>query len=88
MTKQVAKQQLAIGIRNAVLCGKPEKIKLDKVIEIMNEKKINRNMLKATIRAGNASFLAKDDPDGSKTEAMKEQVCSWIEANISKNIGK
>ena len=88
MRKGEAKLALAIGIRNAIVMDHPEKIHLDKVVETMNEKRITRAMLKATIRSGNAGFIMKDDPDGTKTEAMKAKVFDWIDKNISKDVGR
>lgn len=84
MTKQVAKQQIATAIRNAYICNKTGSLKMENINKIMNEKGITRTQLKATIRAGNASFLMKDDPDGTKTEAMKVEICEWIDQNFDK----
>ena len=84
MTKQVAKQQIAAAIRSAYIAGKTGSLKMDHIREIMEERKITRTQIKATIRAGNASFVMKDDPDGTKTEAMKAEICEWIDQNFDK----
>lgn len=84
MTKQVAKQSIAHAIRNAVIADHTDKLKMDLILKTMDEKKINRNMIKATIRSGNQAFLVKDDPDGTKTAALVEKVCTWIDSNLPK----
>lgn len=84
MTKQVAKQQIAVAIRSAYIAGKTASLKMDHIRKILEEKKITRTQLKATIRSGNASFVMKDDPDGRKTEAMKAEICEWIDQNFDK----
>ena len=84
MTKQAAKQQIAVAIRSAYIAKKTGALKMDHIKEIMNEKKITRTQIKATIRSGNASFLLNNDPDGSKTEAMKAEICEWIDQNFDK----
>lgn len=84
MTKQEAKLGIARTIRNAVINDKTDKLKVDRIKEVMQEKKITRTQLKATIRSGNASFKLIDDPDGSKTEAMKVKICEWIDNNFDK----
>lgn len=84
MTKQLAKQQIAIIIRNAYLCNNIGSLKMENINKIMTEKGITRTQLKATIRSGNASFVMKDDPDGKKTEAMKVEICEWIDQNFDK----
>ena len=84
MTKQLAKQQIAIIIRNAYLCNNIGSLKMENINKVMTEKGITRTQLKATIRSGNASFVMKNDPDGKKTEAMKVEICEWIDQNFDK----
>lgn len=84
MTKQLAKQQIATVIRNAYICNKIESLKLENIKKLMTERGITRTQLKATIRSGNASFVVKDDSDGKKTEAMKAEICEWIDQNFDK----
>ena len=82
MTKQAAKQSIAVAIRSAYIVKKTGSLKMDHIKEIMNEKKITRTQLKATVRAGKASFLLSNDSDGSKTEAMIAEICEWIDQNF------
>ena len=84
MTKQLAKQYVARAIRDAYICKNIESLKLESIKKLMNEKGITRTQLKATIRSGNASFVMKSDPDGKKTEAMKVEICEWIDQNFDK----
>lgn len=84
MTKQLAKQYIARAIRDAYICKNIESLKLESIKKLMNEKGITRTQLKATIRSGNASFVMKSDPDGKKTEAMKVEICEWIDQNFDK----
>ena len=84
MTKQLAKQYIARAIRDAYICKNIESLKLESIKKLMNEKGITRTQLKATIRSGNASFTMKNDPDGKKTEAMKVEICEWIDQNFDK----
>ena len=83
MTAKEAKTSIAMAIRNAVIGEKTEHLKMDKIKEVMEEKKINRTQLKATIRNGNAGFVLKeDDSDLSKTKAMNEKICAFIDENF------
>lgn len=84
MTKQLAKQYIARIIRDSYICNKIESLKMENINKIMTEKGITRTQLKATIRSGNASFVMKDDSDGKKTEAMKAEICEWIDQNFDK----
>ena len=84
MTKQLVKQQIAAVIRTAYICRKTESLKVEGINKIVTEKGITRTQLKATIRSGNASFVMKNDPDGKKTEAMKVEICEWIDQNFNK----
>lgn len=84
MTKQLAKQYIAKAIRDAYICNKIESLKMENINKIMTEKGITRTQLKATIRSGNASFVMKNDPDGKEAEAMKVEICEWIDQNFDK----
>lgn len=84
MTKQLAKQCIARAIRDAYICNNIGSLKIENLNKIMAEKGITRTQLKATIRSGNASFVMKNDPDGKKTEAMKVEICEWIDQNFDK----
>ena len=82
MRKNEVKLLLAKTIRNAVLKEKEAGLKIEKIIETINDKGINRNMIKATIRSGNAGFYFEDDPNGEKKAKAIEKVCNWIDANL------
>ena len=84
MTKQLVKQQIAAVIRTTYICRKTESLKVEGINKIVTEKGITRTQLKATIRSGNASSVMKNDPDGKKTEAMKVEICEWIDQNFNK----
>ena len=84
MTKHLAKQCIARTIRDAYLCNNIGSLKMENINRVMAEKGITRTQLKATIRSGNASFVMKNDPDGKKTEAMKVEICEWINQNFDK----
>lgn len=84
MTKQLAKQYIARAIRDAYICKNIESLKLESIKKLMNEKGITRTQLKAIIRSGDVSFTMKNDPDGKKTEAMKVEICEWIDQNFDK----
>lgn len=82
MRKNDIKLLLAKTIRNAVVTGKETGLKVEKIIETMNDKGINRNMIKATIRNGNAGFYFEDDLNGERKAEAIEKVCTWIDTNL------